>query len=166
MGTHGGDASMGLISPVSLKRLWDSGLPACSSVARLCPTLRHPRDSSRQAPSGQNTGVGCHFLLQGVFLTQGSNLRLLGLLHWRADCFTTVPTCVNKLITWKGQLWALRKVIHVKSLRISYLQPWPRTSTVLGTWASLFLLLQLFILQVTAVLWGQGAHPTAASAEI
>ena len=24
---------------------------------------------------GQNTVVGCHFLLQGIFLTQGSNLR-------------------------------------------------------------------------------------------
>ena len=25
---------------------------------------------------GKNTGVGCHFLLQGIFLTQGSNLGL------------------------------------------------------------------------------------------
>ena len=27
---------------------------------------------------GKNTGVGCHFLLQGIFLTQGSNPGLLG----------------------------------------------------------------------------------------
>ena len=26
---------------------------------------------------GKNTGVGCHFLLQGIFLTQGSNSGLL-----------------------------------------------------------------------------------------
>ena len=26
---------------------------------------------------GKSTGVGCHFLLQGIFLTQGSNLPLL-----------------------------------------------------------------------------------------
>ena len=32
---------------------------------------------------GKNTGVSCHFLLQGIFLTQGSNLPLL---HWQADC--------------------------------------------------------------------------------
>ena len=32
---------------------------------------------------GKNTRVGCHFLLQGIFLTQGSNLRLLLLLHFR-----------------------------------------------------------------------------------
>ena len=33
--------------------------------------------------SSKNTGVGCHFLLQGIFLTQGSNPCLLGLLHCR-----------------------------------------------------------------------------------
>ena len=26
---------------------------------------------------GKNTAVGCHFLLQGIFLTQGSKLHLL-----------------------------------------------------------------------------------------
>ena len=31
---------------------------------------------------GKNTGVGCNFLLQGIFLTQGSNLSLL---HWQVD---------------------------------------------------------------------------------
>ena len=33
----------------------------------------------------RNTGEGCHFLLQGIFLTQGFNLHLLCLLHWQAD---------------------------------------------------------------------------------
>ena len=32
---------------------------------------------------GKNTGVGCHFLLQAIFPTQGSNLSLLCLLHCR-----------------------------------------------------------------------------------
>ena len=31
---------------------------------------------------GKNTGVGGHFLLQGIFLTQGLNLLLL---RWQAD---------------------------------------------------------------------------------
>ena len=37
--------------------------------------------------SCKNTGVGCHFLLQGIFLNQGSNPsppHLLYLLHWQA----------------------------------------------------------------------------------
>ena len=38
---------------------------------------------------GKNAGVGCHFLLEGIFLTQGLNLRLLCLLHCRR-LFTTV----------------------------------------------------------------------------
>ena len=33
---------------------------------------------------GKNTGVGCHALLQGIFLTQGLNLCLLRLLHWHS----------------------------------------------------------------------------------
>ena len=34
---------------------------------------------------GKDTGVGCHFLLQGAFLTQRSNPHLLGLLNWQVD---------------------------------------------------------------------------------
>ena len=30
-------------------------------------------------------GVGCHALLQGIFLTRGSNPRLLHFLHWQAS---------------------------------------------------------------------------------
>ena len=33
---------------------------------------------------GKNTGVGCHFLLQGMFPAQGLYLHLL---HWQADSF-------------------------------------------------------------------------------
>ena len=32
---------------------------------------------------GKNAGAGCHFPLQGIFPTQGSNLHLLRLLHCR-----------------------------------------------------------------------------------
>ena len=35
--------------------------------------------------SGKNAGLGCHFLLQGIFLTQGLNPGLLHLLHGQAD---------------------------------------------------------------------------------
>ena len=33
--------------------------------------------------SVRNTGMGCHFFLQGIFLTQGSSPHLLNLLHWQ-----------------------------------------------------------------------------------
>ena len=41
--------------------------------------------------SGKNTGVRCHTLLQGIFPSQGSNPRLLYLLHWQVDSLPLVP---------------------------------------------------------------------------
>ena len=35
--------------------------------------------------------MGCHFLLQGIFLIQGSNPCLLHLLHWQADSLLAEP---------------------------------------------------------------------------
>ena len=40
---------------------------------------------------GKNTRVSCHFLLQGIFPTQGLNLCLLHLLHWEADSLPLAP---------------------------------------------------------------------------
>ena len=55
-----------------------------SEVAQSCPTLFDPIDCTLPGSSFhgilQATGVGCHFLLQGIFLTQGLNP---GLLHSR-----------------------------------------------------------------------------------
>ena len=56
-------------------------------VAQSCLTLCDPMDCSLPGSSvhgdspGRNTGVGCHYLLQGIFLTQVSNLCLLLLYH-------------------------------------------------------------------------------------
>ena len=48
-----------------------------SEVAQSCLTLCDPMDCRLPGFSGKNTGVGCHFLLQEIFLTQGWNLCLL-----------------------------------------------------------------------------------------
>ena len=40
---------------------------------------------------GKNTEMGCHALLQGIFPTQGSNPRLLCLLHWQVDYLPLAP---------------------------------------------------------------------------
>jgi len=40
---------------------------------------------------GKNSGVDCHAILQGIFLTLGENLHLLCLLHWQADSVPLVP---------------------------------------------------------------------------
>ena len=62
-------------------------------ATQLCPTLCDPMDCS---PSGSSVHgisqarileVGCHFFLQGIFLTQRSNLHPLHVLHWPANSF-------------------------------------------------------------------------------
>ena len=59
----------------------------CAAPRPVAPRLFCPWDS----PS-KNIGVGCHALFQGIFLTQGSNPRLLCLLSWQARFFTTSAT--------------------------------------------------------------------------
>ena len=62
-----------------------------TEVAQSCPTLCDPKDCSPPGSSvygifqAKNTRVGSHFLLQGIFLTQGLNPCLLHLLHCQAD---------------------------------------------------------------------------------
>ena len=46
---------------------------------------------------GKSTGVGCHFLLQGIFLTQGLNQCFLCLLHWQAGSLPLAPPGTDAL---------------------------------------------------------------------
>ena len=60
---------------------------------QLCATLW---TTAHQAPlsmgfSRQGYWSGCHALLQGIFMTQGSNLCLLCLLHWQAGFSPQAP---------------------------------------------------------------------------
>ena len=70
--------------------------PSCQTLFSLCAIaarLLCPWDFS-----GKNTGVGCHFLLQGVFPTQGSHLHLLCLLHCRQILYMLSP--------WGSPYWS------------------------------------------------------------
>ena len=71
--------------------------PVIAKSLQSCPTLCNPMDCSPPGSSiqgdspGKNTGVGCHALLQGIFLSRGLNPPLLFLLHWQAGSLTLVP---------------------------------------------------------------------------
>ena len=64
---------------------------------QLCPTLCNPVDCNPQSSSdygdspGKNTGVSCHVLLQGIFLTWWSNLHLLVSPPLQVDFLPTKP---------------------------------------------------------------------------
>ena len=80
-----------------------SHLTLCDPVD--CPTrLLCPWDSS-----DKNTGVGCHALLQEVFLTQESNLCLLCLLHWQAGSLQLrLPGKPRFIISYKIFLFPIK----------------------------------------------------------
>ena len=69
---------------------------ACSVASAVPSSLRpHGLQPARllcpwESP-GKNTGVGCCALFQGIFPTQGSNSRLLCLLHWQAGSLPLAP---------------------------------------------------------------------------
>ena len=79
-----------------LSRVWFFATPGTTRL--FCPW-----DSP-----GKNTGEGCHFLLQGIVLTQGSNP---GPLHWQSDSF--------------HQRHLLVKFVSVKPHPVSFSGSWP-----------------------------------------
>ena len=76
-----------VLSPRLLEKEFPSPLRVCSVDSVMSNSLR-PRGQTYSPPGSsvhgislaRYTGVGCHFLLQEIFPTQGSNL---GLLHCR-----------------------------------------------------------------------------------
>ena len=107
MAAHQAPQSLGF----SRQEHW-SGLPfpppmheSENEPAQWCPTLSHPMDCSLPGSSilgifqewGAIAGVGCHFLLQRIFLIQGSNLHLLRLLHWQANSLLLKTLLLGKM---------------------------------------------------------------------
>ena len=79
--------------------------------------------------------MGCHFLLQGVFLTQKLNPHLLHLLHWQAGSLPLAPpgkplyflVFLNGIFyIWIGQKVLLNKWVSLKQCYLAnkfYMQP-------------------------------------------
>ena len=76
---------------VSMRIYIPCSVPFCAlSLSRVLlltnsRTVAHQASLSMGFFSGKSTRASCHFLLQGIFLTQGSNLRLLYLPPWQVD---------------------------------------------------------------------------------
>ena len=95
-----------LIASVMSNAWWPRGL---QPTRLLCPWIS----------PGKNTGVGCHALLQGIFLTQGLNLHLLCLLHWQVSSLPLAPSGKPLLTPWmvpnkkkKMKSWCWRGFVY------------------------------------------------------
>ena len=79
---------------------------------------------------GKNTRAGCHFLLQRIFPTQGSNPCLLNLLYWQGDSLPLAlpeePRLKDVLVNLPDSLITL--LLNMVSIWIGYLpfylNPW------------------------------------------
>ena len=106
-----------ICAPKVQMRLWNEWV---SEVTQLCPTLCDPMDCSLSGGAirllhpwdspGKNTGVGCRFLLQKIFLIQGLNA---GLPHCRQTLYLLSHQGSQEMTThsstpaWKI-LWATK----------------------------------------------------------
>ena len=103
-----------------------------------------PWTVARQAPCpwnspGKNPGVGCHFLFQGIFLTQGLNPHFLSLLHWQAVLYqlrhlgslrqlskclliTSVADMVTRVYSSRQEAGVRVTILYTRKLRLRELR--------------------------------------------
>ena len=89
-----------------------------------------PWTVAHQAPHpwdfpGKSNGVGCHFLLQGVFPTRGLNLCLLSLLHWQASSLR-LSQLESRKVHDRGWLHQSPYFSAVNGILCSYQNVWDR----------------------------------------
>ena len=87
-----------LYKPTRCNRYMPNMLVLFAKLLQWCLILSYPIDCSQlirficpwDSP-WKDTWLGCHALLKGIFLTQGSNLCLLCLRHWQAGFSPLAP---------------------------------------------------------------------------
>ena len=95
MNTKGGKQVVGWIGKLVLTYMhrWYARTKSLQSYPTLCDCVdwSPPGFSVHGDSLDKNTGVDCHVLLQGIFLTEGSSLRLLRLLHRQRSSLPLAP---------------------------------------------------------------------------
>ena len=106
----------------------EQSLPSCSTLCDpmdcSLPGFSVHRDSWRK-----NTWVGCHALLQGISLTQGSNSSLSCLLHWQVGSSPPVPPGKPHYSPYQS---LLHSCAHISALRSLFSLPF--CNTILSNW--------------------------------
>ena len=107
-------------------------------VTQSCPTLCEPLDLAHQTPCpwdfpGYNSEMGCHFLLQGIFLTQGLNSCLHHFLNWQI--YSLPPSHLESPKYYKyNEILHISEILHIQWNIIKHLK-WRKSST--ETWMNL-----------------------------
>ena len=92
---------------------------------------------------GKKTGVGCHALLKGIFLTHRSNLHLLCLPHWQAGSF---PLVLPEKPSWeRNRKYSMQHLVRISFILCSFFSIRNYASIYVWMWkleAYLFLIVQ------------------------
>ena len=113
---HSSKASILLCSACFMVQLFHpymaTGKTMCVRVTQSCLTLCDPMACSQPWDlPGKNTGVGCHFLLQGIFPMQESNP---GLLHCRQILYQlTMREAHERVLNFLKYLWCTEITMRV-----------------------------------------------------
>ena len=113
---------------------------------------------------GQNTGVGCHFLLQGIFPTQGSNL---GLPHCRWILYQLSHKGIPRILEWvaypfsSGSSWP-RNQTGISCIAGGFFTDWAirkapfdsKMPFIYVSLTSLFTLCWCYVFWTTSQSWG------------
>ena len=92
---------------------------------------------------GKNTGVDCHALLQGIFLTQGSNPCLLWLLHWQVGSLPLAPPgdpslclCSYRNWAWEPYVSSWRQIFLLGGLKHRHIHTYKVYTHIKFIWAA------------------------------
>ena len=100
-------------SPISLPLWMCSHMLSCFMHVWLFAAqwiIAHRLFCPRDSP-GKNTGAGCHALLQGFFLTQGSKPHFLCLLHWQSGSLPLTSPGKPHTMTTSRQIQKRRTIL-------------------------------------------------------
>ena len=133
-------------------------MPSCVWHFATPWTVAHQVSMSMEF-SRQEYWSGFHFLLQGIFPTQGSNLYLLYVLHWQADSLPLHHQPSVKFLIWcakithyMGKLWEEGKKTSYFILDNSSTSEWCISIGNSALFKSLFLYLDLWALDLSLMI--------------
>ena len=115
----------------------------CLHARSVMSNSLQPRGWNPPGPSvhgdspGKNTGVGCHFLLQGIFLTHELNLHLLHLLHGQASFYHCTTWDANDHHIQRAGVFIT--FIAYSSHSYTAMKGWDRVIFILTHWIRIFL---------------------------
>ena len=109
----------------------------CAKSLQLCLILCSPMVLCLWDSPGKDTGVGCHALFQGIFLTQGSNPGLLRLKHWQAGSLPLAPPA-------KPQSCHIFPLLHWNILYTEVVKCFYRDSILFLSWKYKFIFSEYF----------------------